>query len=72
MFRHSFPGPHSNEWNFKVAAEAAAVETRMLTDDISIAELATWLGTARSTLVRFLKDGTHNKAYATLKKRGWL
>ena len=72
MFRHSFPGPHSNEWNFKVAAEAAAVETRMLTDDISIAELATWLGCARQTLVRFLKDGAHNKAYNTLKRRGWL
>ena len=72
MFKSSFGGKHSGEWGFSFVAEAAALEAKMLADDICISELSRACKVAEETMKRFLRDGVHNKAWRQLKSRHWL
>lgn len=65
-------GRPSGTYNFQAAVEAAKVEARMLSNKMSITELANSFGVSRATMDKFLRTGAHNKAYEALRKRNWL
>ena len=65
-------GKNSGNWNFKVAAEAARVEAKMLAQNLCMTEMARSCRCSTATFKEFLKNGTHNKAYKALIKKGWL
>lgn len=68
-FRSELGGRHAGEWGFAFVTEAASLEAWMLGNDITIAELSRMAHVAKETMVKFLSQGLHNKAWRSLKDR---